>query len=107
MKRFTFRLERILSLRSQTERERARALGSALQVQDEQRRLLDDANARLLLVGDQIAASASLGVQTAGTMHNLGLTVSDAAERVEAASTSHEEAQAKVHEEEDCYREAR
>jgi flagellar biosynthesis chaperone FliJ len=70
------------------------------------KRLLEDAHERLQEFGEQIAAGAA-EVQTAGTLRNLGLTVTDAADRLEAASTSHEEAREKVLEEEGHYREAR
>ena len=106
MKRFSFRLERVLWLRALTEKERARDLGSALQTETARRRTLEDAYARLNRCGDQIAANRD-EVQTAGTMRNLGLTVAEAAGHLEAAATSHLEATEKVVEEEDRYCEAR
>ena len=106
MSRFSFRLERILWLRSQAEKERARALGSALRLEDERRRRMDDAHEKLSQVGDQLTAG-SAEVRAAGLLHNLGLTMAEAADRVEEATSSHAEAEVKVREEEQHYREAR
>lgn len=106
MKPFEFRLERILRLRSQVERERARVLGSARRSEDAERQRLEEASDQLDRCGEQIAAGAS-EVRAAGTMDVLAMTVSDAAGRVEEASASHTEAAARVRQEEDHYCDAR
>ena len=106
MKQFAFRLERILRLRSQAEREQARVLGSARQGEDARRLRLEEASVQLGRCGQQILAGAS-EVKAAGTMDILGLTVSEAAGRVEAASASHQEAEDAVRQQEDTYHDAK
>lgn len=106
MKRFVFRLERLLQLRSRTERERAQELCRALHEEESRRSVLDEAAARLGRVGEQLAGTPE-EVAAAGTLRNLGLTVEVAAGDMEAAAESHREALESVAAEQARYGEAR
>jgi flagellar FliJ protein len=106
MKGFRFRLERILRLRTQEEQARAAELGAARREEQAQRDRLDRAQQRLGRIGEQLAAGVS-NVVAAGALHNLGLTVSAAADEIERASESHSEAELRLQTEEDRFGAAR
>lgn len=88
MRRFDFRLERLLQLRSQEETEKARALGAAIRTEEEKRLASEDAQARLRRCCDQTGDSAP-AAKPAGMLHNLNITVNLAADEVVAAEKDH------------------
>ena len=106
MKRFRFRLERLLQLRERREREQAQALGLALREEEDRRDARDEAAERLGRIGEQIA-DAGTSVTRAGTLRNLGLTVEAALDQAEAAERSHEESLERLRDEQERYGEAR
>ena len=106
MKPFTFRLSRILALRTRSERERARDLGLALGAEEVRREELRDAVARLRRFGEQ-AAGAVGGVTTAGALRTVGLSVRAVAEELESAAESHRVAEATLANEAERFGEAR
>jgi flagellar FliJ protein len=106
MKRFRFRLERLLDLRSRAEREQARAYAQAIREEEEQRRVREAARDRLERCGEELAGATG-GLTNAGTLRNLDLTVRAAANELEAAAESHEAAQDDLRTEADRFGEAR
>jgi flagellar protein FliJ len=106
MKKFTFRLDRILDLREKTEKEQARILRDAMVDEDARRRSLEEAEARLDRCAEQIV-DASEAVTTAGTMQNLAMTIHAAAGQVEVAEVSHQNAEETVRTERDVFAAAR
>jgi flagellar export protein FliJ len=106
VKRFAFRLERLLQFRTRAERERAQALGLALRAEQDRREARDEAARRLGRVGEQLAGDG-VSITSAGALCNLGLTVEAAADRVEAAERCHHESLARVESEQERYGEAR
>jgi flagellar export protein FliJ len=90
MKRFTFGLERLLWLRSQFEKDEARALRLAKLEEEERRAALERAESRLGEFGAQIV-DASERTATAGTLHVMGMTIQAAARDLDAAAESHRE----------------
>ena len=105
MKRFTFRLDRILDLREKTEKERARLLRDALLDEDARRRSLEEAASRLDRCAEQIVDAGS-SVTMAGTLQNLSLTIKAAAGQVDAAEASHQTAEEAVRAEQEMFTEA-
>jgi flagellar protein FliJ len=106
MKRFTFRLDRILDLREKTEKQRARLLRDALLDEDARRCSLEEAESRLDRCAEQIVDAAGSGVTAAGTLQNLGLTIKAAASEVDAADASHQTAEEAVRAEQEKFAEA-
>lgn len=74
MKRFTFRLERLLQLRESAEQERARILGVALRDEEQAKVSADEGQARLEEARDQYGRIARAPA-AAGLLRNLELTV--------------------------------
>jgi flagellar FliJ protein len=106
MSRFRFRLQRILDLRAEREKERARVLGRAVRDAEARKSDLDTAAARLDQCGEQLVTRPG-HVATAGAMRNLGLTVRAAAEAVAHAEQSYEDAEQNVRAERKLFGEAR
>jgi len=106
MKRFVFRLERLLQFRHSMEREEARRLGEAQRAQEEQRRLAAQAASRVTAAQAQIAA-APPHCRTAGTLTNLTLVIDAARTAQAAAEAAHREAVTRVEAERARYEEAR
>jgi len=106
MKRFIFRLERILQFRHSMEQEEARRLGEAQSVQEEQRRLANEAAARVADAQTQMAAAPPL-CRTAGTLTNMTLVLEAARSAQAAAEVAHRESLAQVEKERVRYEEAR
>jgi flagellar FliJ protein len=106
MKRFIFRLDRLLSLRSRAEREQARALAGALREEEARRAALAEAAARLDRSCNQMAEAAG-SVARAGTLCHLGLAMARAAESVRSAEETHQEAVDCVEAEQDRFGQAR
>lgn len=88
---FTFRLDRLLRLRTQAEQARARDLATAALVEEQRRRAVQQAAERLDRISDQMKAVTGQ-VASAGTLRNLGLTVESVTREIDLAATSHAEA---------------
>jgi flagellar export protein FliJ len=73
MKRFAFRLQRLLELRARAERLEAAAMGAAMRVEDRQRRALAELEAAERRAAEQAAAQSSAGPATAGQRAHLDL----------------------------------
>jgi flagellar export protein FliJ len=106
MKRFVFRLERLLQLRRSMEREQARRLGETQRTQEEHRRQVELCAARVSQAQSQVHA-APPECRTAGTLTNLGLVLDAARAALTAADTAHRQASARVEAERTRYEEAR
>ena len=106
MKRFSFRLERLLQFRARAERAQAQVLGQALREEEDRRDAMEEATDRLGRIGEQLAEGRA-SITSAGTLCNLGLTVKAAVGEIEAAERSHRESLEKVEAEQERYGEAR
>jgi len=95
MKPFTFRLERILELRSAAERQQAGVVGEAAMLESERRRDTDASVAHLDTVHDQLSGHGKLA---AGIRCALGLSAVAAAHHVAAARDALAEAATQQHE---------
>ena len=95
MKRFQFRLQRVLKLREDAEQRQAHALGEALH----EERVLDticaEEQARLHTIGEQLAPKPG-ELRNAGMLRVLGLTAEAANSRLSAAEESRHAAQKSV-----------
>jgi len=89
MKRFVFRLERLLQLRESAERERARDLGAALRTEADCRAEALAGEGRLAGARAQLAET-SRGVAHAGTLQNLDLAIGALARESKALADQHE-----------------
>jgi flagellar export protein FliJ len=98
---FRFRLERLFRFREQLERQRAQELARAVRDEQQRKEALERASRHLEKLSGQIEDAN--GVATAGALRNLGLTVRAAASHVEAAATSHREAERVVQSEQDQF----
>jgi len=105
VKAFVFRLERLLKLRARKERERARALGDAVKDELARRAALERESEKLGQVEAQVAERGK--VATAGMRVAMGLAVEAAAQRRDAAETSHRAAAEQVNEEKQRFGQAR
>ncbi len=105
MKKFTFRLERLLELRSAFERERARELAEARRAEAERLEALEASQRRLAEATAQVSA-APAGMATAGSLCNLNLAVSRLAAEAEAASAEHQKSAAAAEQELNRFSEA-
>lgn len=99
MKRFRFRLERILDLRRRAEEEQARTLGAALREEDARRRALQDAEARLERCGKQVVSAGDGASCPAGLLNNLGMAVRAAAADAARAADQHRDAEQRLEDE--------
>jgi flagellar export protein FliJ len=95
MKPFPFRLDRLLRLRTQSERAQAGVLAQASRQQEQQRAAFDAASARLEQASQQLAPRPG-AVHPAGTLHHLGLTVAVVSEAVQRAAVALREADAQL-----------
>lgn len=91
MKRFAFRLERLLQLRERAERTQAAELGAAMREEDARRASLDQAAAALERAAAQ-DAHGEAGPLTVGDLQSRELAKESMAERVEARHEALEEA---------------
>lgn len=89
MKRFVFRLERLLQLREASERERARELGEARREEELRRAAVLAGEARLLDARAQFRTTPP-ELSQAGTLRNLELAVESLAADLRARSDTHE-----------------
>lgn len=106
MKRFAFRLERLLRLRAREESDKARRLGQALSREEEARRAREAAADHLDRCSMQ-AGAAEGTVATAGVLRNLGMAVDAAVRLARQAAESHMETEEAVREVQEEYVEAR
>ena len=106
MKRFAFRLERLLQLRESSERERARELGAALRDEADRRAEALAGEGRLADARAQ-RASTSGGLAQAGTLQNLDLAIGALARTSQALSDQHERSLEKVEHEHRQFEQAR
>jgi len=106
MKKFRFRLDKVLQLRARLEREQAGVLGRALHDEETRRKALEEACAHLDRCGEQISERTN-GIVEAGTLRNLGLAVKAAAGGVQDAEDEHRAAEVSVQEEQEKFSLAR
>lgn len=106
MKGFIFRLERVFRLRAQVERQRAESLARAIRDEQERRDAVDRATARLEQCSAQ-ATGTEGRIVAAGSLNNLGMTISAAAHQIEAAQASHDQAIEAVESEQERFGRAR
>ncbi len=106
MKKFLFRLERVLHLRERLEKDRAKSLGDALRGEAESQAALDEAAGRLERAGEQ-ACGGEGQIAPAGALRNMNFAVQAAARELEAAEQSHADAERTVEQEQERYGEAR
>lgn len=106
MKRFAYRLERLLGIRVSREREQARALGVALQEEEHRRARSEEDKARCDAARRQVEVLPA-GSLRAGMLVHLGKTVSRFSERTEAAEAALREASRQSGLERDKYTQAR
>lgn len=92
MKKFRFRLDRLLDLRSRKEREQAEVFGRALRDESASREALEQAQERLGTAREQAAPEPGR-VTSAGVLNNLGLTVAAATSHADAAAASQDDAE--------------
>jgi flagellar export protein FliJ len=106
MKRFTFRLERLLQLREAMERDQAQRLGMALRTEEE-RRLAAEAGERRLAEAREQYGTTPRDLSQAGTLRNLELAVAALADELAARSRAHEESLAALETERHKFEQAR
>jgi flagellar export protein FliJ len=90
MKRFTFRLDRLLQLREAAERERARLLGEAMRDEEARRQAVRESEERLSEARSQLMGTPTQ-LSQAGTLRNLVLTVDALAVRSQELTVTHEQ----------------
>jgi len=105
VKKFTFRLDRLLDLRTAFERERARDLAEARRTEAERLAEVEASQRRLAAATAQVSA-APAGMATAGSLVNLNLAVSRLAAEAEAADAEHQKSAAAAEQELNRYSEA-
>ena len=106
MKRFTFRLERLLQLREAAEQERARELATARHEEEARRTEVEDA-ARRLEDARRQAAEVRPGYTPAGTLRNLELSIGALTLQRQAAAQQHEQSLERLEAERQQYEAAR
>ncbi|MBK8005960.1 MAG: flagellar export protein FliJ [Gemmatimonadetes bacterium] len=106
MKRFTFRLERLLQLREAAEQERARELASARHEEEARRNDAEEA-ARRLEEARRQAAESHAGYMQAGTLRNLELSIGALTVQRQAAAQQHEQSLERLEAERQQYEAAR
>lgn len=106
MKRFTFRLERVLQLRESAEKERARILGLALRDEEQARIAADEGLARLEEAREQYHRISRAPAQ-AGLLRNLELSVEQLTHQHALLSEAHAKCVAQVEVERAAFEEAR
>lgn len=106
MKRFSFRLERLLQLRESAEKERARILGVAIQEEEAAGRMAETAKVRLDQARNQLTVISRAPAQ-AGLLRNLELSVDQLAHQWGMMNDAHAKAMQKVEAERAQFEEAR
>lgn len=106
MKRFAFRLERLLRVREAAELARARELAAALNEEEARREAVRQGAARLAEAREQVCGAAGEGPR-AGTLRNLDLSISALSAQAALLNTSHEESLERLETERHHYEGAR
>jgi flagellar export protein FliJ len=106
VKRFTFRLERLLQIREAAEQEKARLLGVALQAEESARLAAIAGQERLEEARGQLARISQAPAQ-AGLLRNLELSVEQLTHQLHRLSEAHAKAEAMVDTERAVFEEAR
>lgn len=106
MKRFTFRLERLLQLREASEKERARELAQASREEEMRRAAVVESEARLLEARAQFQ-STPRELSQAGTLQNLELAMESLSANVRQLSETHEQSLERVQAERQQFDQAR
>ncbi len=106
MKRFTFRMDRLLHVRSSVEQQQGRQLGEVLRAEDAERRELETAEATRERAKEQLQ-HLTTDVRRAGVLVSLEHTVDILESRAGAARAALNEATARVEMQRERYRHAR
>lgn len=106
MKRFAFRLERVLELRHAAEKERARELAQALNEEESDREALHQGLVRLAGARAQLAGS-TVSAPRAGTLQNLEMSITLLSRQAEELQASHERSLERLEAERQHYEQAR
>jgi flagellar export protein FliJ len=106
MKRFTFRLERLLQLREAAERAQARLLAQALREEAAHREAVRESELRLAEARAQYAMTPK-DLSQAGTLRNLELALDALAEQARGLSLIHEQSLERVETERHGFEQAR
>ena len=101
-----FRLDRFLKLRQHAERERAEALGAAVQAEEESKRNAESTAERVRAVADGITTEKG-GISAAGVLHNLGMMLEAAVQQAENAKDQHRDKQKETDAERELWGKAR
>ncbi len=106
MKRFAFRLERLLQLREASEKERARELGQARREEEQRRAAVLESEARLIEAREQFQTTPR-ELSQAGTLQNLELAMESLSENVRRLSETHEQSLERLEAERQQFEQAR
>jgi flagellar protein FliJ len=106
MKRFTFRLERLLQLREAAEKDQARQLGDALREEARRREAVAQSHERLAEARRQFAETPG-EMTRAGTLRNLELAINALAGQARSMEATHEQSLERVEAERHQYEQAR
>lgn len=106
MKRFSFRLERVLQLREMAEREQARALAGALREEEERRAAALAGEARLAQARHQFLETPR-ELSQAGTLQNLDLAIEALPAELRQLAEHHEASLERVEAERSHFEQAR
>lgn len=106
MKRFLFRLERLLQLRQASEKERARELAQATQEEEVRRAAVVESEARLLEARAQ-CQSTPRELSQAGTLQNLQLAMESLSADVRQLTETHEQSLERLESERQQFDQAR
>jgi flagellar export protein FliJ len=106
VKRFTFRLERLLQIREAAEQEKARLLGVALREEETAKQAAIDGQARLDQARDQLTRISQAPAQ-AGLLRNLELSVEQLTHQLRQLNEAHAKTVAQVDAERILFEEAR
>lgn len=106
MKRFAFRLERVLELRQAAEKERARELAQALTEEEAGREALRQGEARLAVARAQLKGAGGAR-PAAGTLRNLELSVAALSRQADELQATHAQCLERVAAERHQYEQAR
>jgi flagellar export protein FliJ len=106
MKRFAFRLERLLQLREASEKERARELGQARREEEMRRAAVVESEARLIEARAQFETTPR-ELSQAGTLQNLELAMESLSANVRQLSDTHEQSLERLEAERQQFEQAR
>jgi flagellar export protein FliJ len=106
MKRFAFRLERLLQIREASEKERARELGQALREEERRRAAVLESEARLIEAREQFQTTPR-ELSQAGTLQNLELAMESLSANVRQLTETHEQSLERLEAERQQFEQAR